>query len=206
MSKEIDLKNLHLQSAPVQLLVLLLIVAVIMLLGYLAFFKNQWDEYKLAVEQEDKLKAEFVTKADKAANRENLEQELVLIQESTAVLLRQLPTGPEIPNLIQEMHQAAAKNGLVMNFFRPMQTEIDGPIERLPFSFSVTGSHGQIANFTKDVGRMSRIVTVSNLQIANADTKDLSGAKLTFDAIANTYKALDASEMASAASAASAPQ
>lgn len=200
MSKEIDFKNLHLQSKPIQLGVALLVAIVILILGYVLFFKTQWEEYQLLVEEENKLKEEFTTKAGKAANRENLEQELVLIQQSTDVLLRQLPTSAEIPNLIQEMHQAAAKNGLVMNAVLPLQTEIEGPIERLPFAFAVTGSHEQIANFSRDVGKMSRIVTLSNLQLTNADNKDLSGRKLNFDAIANTYKALDVSQTASAAS------
>lgn len=204
---EIDLKNLHLQSKPIQLLVALLLAAVIVLLGYLLFFKDQWSEYQTMVEKEETLKSEFSNKAVQAANRENLEQELILIQQSTDILLKQLPTNAEIPGLIQEMHQAAAKNGLVMNAVTPLQTAVEGPIERLPFAFSVTGTHQQIADFSRDIGKMSRIVTLSNLQIANSDTKDLSGSKLNLDAIANTYKALDTAAEASAASAvASAPK
>lgn len=200
MSKEIDLKNLHLQAKPIQLGVALLVAAVILVVGYLLFFKAQWEEYQVAVEKEEQLKQEYSQKAAKAANRENLEQELLLIQQSTDVLLRQLPTSAEIANLIQEMHQAAAKNGLVMNSVTPLQSAVEGPIERLPFAFSVTGNHRQISDFSRDIGKMSRIVTLSNLQISNFDAKDTSGNKLNFDAIANTYKALDVSEIASAAS------
>ncbi|MDK4590207.1 type 4a pilus biogenesis protein PilO, partial [Kingella kingae] len=61
------------------------------------------------------------------------------------------------------------------------------------------------AQFVRDVGQMSRIVTLANISLSQAtDDKNKGQGKLVFTAMANTYKALDVSEMASAASAASA--
>ena len=92
-----------------------------------------------------------------------------------------------------------------MSAIAPEQKVTEGPVERLPFSISVTGNYDQIAQFVRDVGQMSRIVTLANISLSQAtDDKSKGQGKLVFTAMANTYKALDVSEMASAASAASA--
>ena len=204
---EIDFKKLHLQSKGIQIGAMLILAVTLVALGYFAFFQGQWDEYQQAVEQEDKLKSEYSTKAIQAANLENLQKELVLIEASTSKLLKQLPTDPEIPSLIQELHQAAAKNGLTMNSVVPQNSVKENPIERLPFAISVSGEYEQLAGFMRDVGKMSRIVTLANVNLVGSNdpkaAKD-SKSKLTLTALANTYKAMDLVSEASGAAAASA--
>lgn len=199
-----DVNKLHLQPKPVQLLLAIALAALLVGIGYFALFQSQLEELTVAQEKEEQLKQEFTEKAIRAASLDNLKLELEQIQESTRVLLKQLPTSAEIPTLIQELHQAAAKNGLTMSLVTPEAKVIEGPIERLPFSISVAGNYEQIAQFARDVGQMSRIVTLANITLT-AGEGDNKG-KLVFTAMANTYKALDASEVASAASSASAAQ
>lgn len=187
---EIDLKNLHNQSKAVQLAIALLISIAIVVFGYFYMFSDQIDEYNAATEKEAQLKETFEQKSALAANLGNLKEELVLIEQTIAVLLKQLPTDAQIPNLIQEMHQAATKNGLIMNNVTPQKPVNEGQIQRLPFTISVSGSHDQIANFSRDIGRISRIVVLSNISIKNADNNK-DGNKLTLSALANTYKATD---------------
>ena len=193
------------QNKPVQVLIALCLAAVILVAAYFAVFQGQWDEYKTKQDEEETLKTEYTAKSILAANLENLEKELVLIEESIDVLLKQLPTEAEIPGLIQEMHQAAAKNNLTMSNVTPGQIVIEKPIERLPIAISVTGSYEQIAQFVRDIGKMSRIVTLANINLSSVDksAKD-DGSKLTFTATANTYKAMvfskDASDASDAAS------
>lgn len=198
----IDINKLYLQGKGVQLAFALLITLAILVVGYFLLFSDQIDEYKSAQTKEETLKDEFTQKSQMAASLENLKEELRLIESSTNVLLKQLPTDAQIPSLIQEMHQAAAKNGLTMNNVTPQPAVSDDQIQRLPFAISLTGTHEQIINFTRDVGRMSRIVTLSDLFLRNADDKNISGSKLTFSALANTYKAMEltASSAASAIS------
>ena len=199
-----DVNKLHLQPKPVQLLLAIALAALLVGVGYFALFQSQLEELTVAQEKEEQLKQEFTEKAIRAASLDNLKLELEQIQESTRVLLKQLPTSAEIPTLIQELHQAAAKNGLTMSLVTPEAKVIEGPIERVPFSISVSGNYEQIAQFARDVGQMSRIVTLANITLVTGEG-DNKG-KLVFTAMANTYKALDASEVASAASSASAAQ
>ena len=205
MSNKFDINKLHLQPKPVQFLAAIVVAGVLVVIGYFVFFQTQWTELTDAQAKEEELKTEYSEKSIRAASLDNLKLELQQIEASTQVLLKQLPTSAEIPTLIQELHQAAAKNGLTMSAIAPEQKVTEGPVERLPFSISVTGNYDQIAQFVRDVGQMSRIVTLANISLSQAtDDKSKGQGKLVFTAMANTYKALNVSEMASAASAASA--
>lgn len=202
---EIDFKQLHLQSKSIQFACALILAAIIIGLGYLLLFSEQYTEYQNAQAKEVTLKEDFSKKSVQAANLPNLKEELRLIEETINDLLKQLPTDAQIPSLIQEMHQAAANNGLTMNNVTPQPAINDGQIQRLPFAISLTGNHAQLVNFTRDLGRVSRIVTLSDMSLKNTDSKDKSGNKLTFSALANTYKALDASAPTAASNATPTP-
>ena len=108
-------------------------------------------------------------------------------------MLKQLPTDAEIPNLIQELHQAGSTNGLRLDSVAPLQPENDGPIQKLPYQISITGKYSQISQFTRDVGDLSRIITLDSLKLVNA-SEDQEGkgnkGELTLSAIATTYKAV----------------
>lgn len=205
---EIDVKKLYLQNVVVQFFIAICLAIALLVIGYFLIFQGQWDSYQSSVDKEVELKKEYEKKSIQAANLDSLKQELVDLEASIAVLLKQLPTTAEVPTLLQELHQAAAKNGLTMSSVVQRPAVAEKPIERLPFSISVVGSYEQIAQFARDVGEMSRIVTLSNITFEIPNNKDKGNVgKLMFSAVANTYKAMEASDeqkMASAASAASA--
>lgn len=207
---EIDVKKLYLQNVLVQIFIAICLAIILVVVGYFLVFQGQWESYQSNVSKEVELKKEYEKKSIQAANLDNLKQELVDLEDSISVLLKQLPTTAEVPTLLQELHQAAAKNGLTMSSVIQRPPVAEKPIERLPFSISLVGRYEQIAQFARDVGQMSRIVTLSNItfEIPNNSGKDKENAgKLMFSAVANTYKAMEASDeqrMASAASAAEA--
>lgn len=201
----IDVNKLHMQNKAVQLLIALGLAVFLVAIGYFAVFQSQWDEFQVARNEEEQLKQQFTSKSIEAASLDNLKEELRLIKESITILLKQLPTSAEVPTLLQELHQAAAKNNLTMSTFTAKPSVTEGVVERLPFSMSLSGSHEQIAKFARDVGRMSRIVTLSNIELSSSDFAKNSGTAtkengtLTFSALANTYKAMDVAESASGA-------
>ena len=86
-----------------------------------------------------------------------------------------------------------------MDSVAPLQPENDGPIQKLPYQISITGKYSQISQFTRDVGDLSRIITLDSLKLVNAgEDKEGKGTKgeLTLSAIATTYKARPAEEIA----------
>ena len=204
MAQKIDLNTLYKQNKLVQLGAGIVIVVLLLIAGYFALFKGQWEEYESLQQKEEQLKQDYQSKADQAANLPVLKDELEKIRTAFNVLLKQLPTDAEIPNLIQELHQAGAKNSMSMNIVKPLPpVDLDNE-QHLPYEISISGRYEHIEHFIRDVGRLSRIVTLDKINLAPADAKDSNGI-LTLTANANTYKALPQSE-ASTASAASAPQ
>lgn len=192
--KNIDTKNLHLLSMPAKLVLASLVVVGVLAAGYLALFSNQLETLDGAVQKETELKETYTQKSIEAANLDNLKEELAAIRSSFNVLLKQLPTDAEIPNLIQELHQAGATNGLRMDSVVPQTPVNDGPIQALPYEIAITGKYGQISQFARDVGKLSRIITLESLKIGSS--KDEKSNLLTLSATANTYKARPAEEVA----------
>lgn len=183
-SKSLDLNTAYLWPAPVKLLLGVIIVVAILAVGWFAQYKGQKETLDAAKAQEEKLKVEFDKKAKRAASLPHLKKELADLEEQFAILVKQLPTDAEIPNLIQELNQAGSNNSLQMSSTRPLPAQKDGPVEILPYSISTTGTYDQFTKFAKDVGSLSRIVVLNAVNVTTG-----RDGKLVLNARANTYKA-----------------
>ncbi|MBH5329684.1 type 4a pilus biogenesis protein PilO [Eikenella sp. S3360] len=197
MAQNFDLNTLYKQNKLIQLGAGIAIVVLLLTAGYFALFQSQWEELGTLEQKEEELKTEYQNKANQAANLPVLKDELEKIRTAFNVLLKQLPTDAEIPNLIQELHQAGAKNSMRMNSVKPLDPIDLDNVQQLPYEISISGNYEQIAQFVRDVGRLSRIVTLDKINLVPSDAKDSNGL-LTLTANANTYKALAPSETAAA--------
>lgn len=201
--KAIDLNSLPQQSKPVQLGIAGAIIVIILILAYFFVYSGLNGQISQLREEEEKLKQTYTEKSRQAAHLDALKAELDSINGSFNILLKQLPTQAEIPNLIQELHECATKNGLNMDSVTPAKvqnTESDNQtdkkseqqiIQTLPYNITLTGNYNQISQFLRDVGKLSRIVTLNSIVIKRNE-KDNT---LTLNAVANTYKALTDAEI-----------
>ena len=162
--KNIDLQNPHLLNAPAKFTIAGLVVGVLAI-GYFGVFKGQLETLSSEETKEVELKKTYTKKSIEAASLANLQAELSSIRSAFDVLLKQLPTDAEIPTLIQELHQAGATNGLRLDSVLPQAPVNDGPIQKLPYEIAITGKYNQISQFTRDVGKLSRIITLESLKI-----------------------------------------
>nr|WP_279038211.1 type 4a pilus biogenesis protein PilO [Snodgrassella alvi] len=208
MAKNIDLKAINLnslpqQSKPIQLGIAGAIIVIILILAYFFVYSGLNEQISQLRQEEETLKQTYTEKSRQAAHLDALKAELDSINGSFNILLKQLPTQAEIPNLIQELHECATKNGLNMDSVTPAQvqnTESDKQtdkkselqvIQTLPYNITLTGNYNQISQFLRDVGKLSRIVTLNSIVIKRNE-KDNT---LTLNAVANTYKALTDAEI-----------
>lgn len=197
--KAIDFKNLPYQSRLVQLGMGAVIIIVIVILAYLFIYNDSSERINQLKQEEETLKESYAEKSAKAANLDKLKAELDQINGLFQVLLKQLPTTAEIPNLLQELHECASKNGLTMDSITPApiihtnsaEGEEQQVIETLPYNITLTGNYDQITQFVRDVGKLSRIVTINSITLSRNEKEN----KYTLVAIANTYKALNDNEM-----------
>ena len=197
--KQLDVQNLYLLNMPSKLLLAGLLIVGMLALGYVGVFKDQIETLNTQEAKEDELKETFTRKSIQAASLNNLKAELASIRSAFDVFVETIADRRGNPNLIQELHQAGSTNGLRLDSVAPLQPENDGPIQKLPYQISITGKYSQISQFTRDVGDLSRIITLDSLKLVNAgEDKEGKGNKgeLTLSAIATTYKARPAEEIA----------
>lgn len=206
----LDFNNLHLLNLPARLFIALLAVAAILGGGYAGLFKSQLESLEEYEAKGTELKNTYKQKSIDAASLDNLKEELAAIRSAFNIMLKQLPTDSEIPNLVQELHQAGSSNGLRLDSVIPQPPVDDGPIQRLPYSISITGNYNQISQFTRDVGSLSRIITLESLKITqsaeNGGGADGKSSILNLSAIATTYKAKSIEELAAQQQAAEAAE
>ena len=199
--KAIDLKNLPYQSRFVQLAIGLVILILILTIAYLFMYSDSSERINQLKQEEETLKESYIEKSAKAANLDRLKAELDQINGLFQVLLKQLPTTAEIPNLLQELHECASKNGVTMESITPApaihtnsaggEGESQQVIETLPYNITITGNYNQITQFVRDIGKLSRIVTINSITLKPNE----KGDKYTLIAVANTYKALTDEEI-----------
>lgn len=198
--KNLDIQNLYLLNPAAKFVLAALAIAGVLAVGYAAVFREQLETLSTQEEREAELKETYTKKSIEAASLDNLKAELASIRSSFDILLKQLPTDAEIPTLIQELHQAGSANGLRLDSVVPQVPVNDGPIQKLPYEISITGKYNQINQFARDVGGLSRIITLESLKISQVsdgkNSKDIKNDTLILRAIATTYKARPADEVA----------
>jgi type IV pilus assembly protein PilO len=162
-------------------------------LGWVVLVSSAADELEAARNVEPGLKDNFRAKLGQAVNLSELRKQKQQVQEYVTQLERQLPGKAEMDALLSDINQAGIGRGLQFELFRPGQVEIKDYYAVLPITVRVTGRFHDIGAFTADVANLSRIVTLHNLAIV--PTKDPAGT-LAMDAVARTYRYLDAVELA----------
>jgi type IV pilus assembly protein PilO len=175
-----------------KLAALLGIVIAIPVAGYFLDTQEQLDELERGAQDEKKLKDEYLSKKKQAVNLDLHRQQLREIDTQFGALLRQLPNRSQMDALLVDINQAGLGRGLQFELFRPAATEITREFyAELPIQVKVTGTYHDMGAFASDVGQLSRIVTLNDVQIQAG--KD---GVLTMDATARTFRYLDDEEIA----------
>ena len=112
-------------------------------------------------------------------------------------MLRQLPNKTDIESLLVDLSQTSVASGLEVKFFKP-ETEIPREFyAEYPIRISVTGQYHQFGQFISGLAALPRIVTLSNIDIKQTDTKNAEqniASKLKMDLMATTYRYLEEDE------------
>lgn len=170
-------------------LYLIVTTAVVVALWFV-WLSDASDELTLEQEKEVKLRDEYKVKLAKAVNLEALKKQREQVQQYVTQLEKQLPSKAEMDALLSDINQAGIGRSLQFELFRPGQVVVREYYAELPISVRVTGRYHDIGSFASDISNLSRIVTINNMTIAPARDGALS-----MDAIAKTFRYLDAEEV-----------
>ena len=181
----------------VKLVALLGLFIAILVAGYAADWSDQLTALDNGKKEEEKQKDDFVKKKTQSVNLDAHKQQLREIDQVFGTLLKQLPNKSEMDALIIDINQAGLGRGLQFELFKPAQFEsMQDFYAELPIQIRVVGSYHDIGAFASDVSRLSRIVTLNNMNIVIPAGKDPS--TLAMETTAKTFRYLDEEEVAKA--------
>ena len=191
-----DIRRLNLREVgnwPIlpKLVILTAIVVVIVALGGLLDWKDQYEALEQDRVEETKLKDQYSQKKAKAINFDLYVQQLKEVEQSFGALVKQLPNRAEIDALLTDINQAGLGRGLTFELFKPAsQEKMEDFYAELPISIRITGNYHDMGAFASDVAQLPRIVTLNDVAIAN------DKGTLTLEAVAKTFRYLDEEEVA----------
>lgn len=181
-----DLQSLGNAPTPIKAIVVALILCLILGAGYYFSISNKLDELTSAENKEEELKHQLERQASKAANIEGYKEQLAEMQTEFGAMLRQLPSGTEIPAVILDVSQTGLASGLKILLFKP-QSEINkGFYAEKPIQIQVSGTYHQMANFSSGIAALPRIVTLHDIKLKPGNKEN----ELVMDVTAKTYRYL----------------
>lgn len=151
----------------------------------------QLEELAAAQEQEGQLRQEWLGKKRQAINLEAHKKQLEEINRTFGALLRQLPNASEVEKLLIDINQAGVGQGLQFDLFQPQGEVRRDFYAELPIKIKLQGTYHELGAFAGDIAKLSRIVTLNDIEISVV--KD---ATLSFNAVAKTFRYLDENEIA----------
>jgi type IV pilus assembly protein PilO len=134
----------------------------------------------------------------RAENRGLFESELEQLEADLKQALKELPDDREIPGLLSEIDALARKSGLEVRKFQPLPEATREYYAEVPVQIVMAGSFHEIAIFFDRVGKMSRIVSVSDI-VLKSPVETGSETTLTVEGKVVTYRFLTEEEMKRAA-------
>jgi len=187
--KQLDPKQIGSWPIPVQLVVLLSIMALLIALGYFQIWSPQLEQIEAGKQKEEELKQVFLDKKAKAVNLDAYKQQLLEIEQSFGAMLKQLPKKSEVDALLTEINQVGLGRGLQFQLFKPEPEELKTETAELPVTIKIAGSYHDLAAFVSDVAQLSRIVTLGDMSLE--PDKEFG---MVLGTTARTYRYLDAEE------------
>jgi type IV pilus assembly protein PilO len=175
----------------------LAVALAVVAIAWFAMLSASTDELEGVRQREPNLKEQYRNRLAQAVNLNELRKQKLQVQEYVTQLEKQLPGKAEMDALLSDINQAGIGRGLQFELFRPGQVQVKDYYAELPIAIKVTGRYHDVGAFAADVANLSRIVTLKNLAITPVATRDSAATgNLSMEAMAHTYRYLDANEVA----------
>ncbi len=134
---------------------------------------------KKTMAEQARLERDFTEKQAIANDLNRFRKEKELLEQRLAEALAELPEEKNIDELLQLFQDRAQKAGLEIATITPEAEKSEGFYARIPIPMTVTGNFHEIATFFDSLGRLRRIVNVSDISMTAP--KDVGG-KMVVDA------------------------
>ncbi|NEZ03044.1 type 4a pilus biogenesis protein PilO [Wenzhouxiangella sp. XN201] len=190
--RDLDYSNIGSASTGVKVLLLGLLALVILIGGYFYIVKDKRETLAERERTESELKQEFSTKQEKAANLEAYKAQLAEMEEMLEVMLRQLPSRTEMPELLVDISQTALGAGIDNELFEPRAEIKRDFYAEQPINVRMVGTYHEFGNFVSSVASLSRVVILTMRDISLQPVEGTG--RLRLEGVVTTYRYLDDTE------------
>jgi type IV pilus assembly protein PilO len=121
---------------------------------------------KKTIIEQARLERDFTEKQAIANDLNRFRKEKELLEQRLAEALSELPEEKNIDELLQLFQDRAQKAGLEIGTIAPQPERVEGFYARIPIPMTVSGNFHEIATFFDSLGRLQRIVNVSDITMA----------------------------------------
>lgn len=173
--------------------VILAVCIAVLVAGYYLDTKDVEHSLQKAASQESTLKTKFEKGQRRAVNLSAYQEQMREMEESFGTMLRQLPSRTEVADLLIDITQTGLASGLEFELFEPKGEIPQEFYAELPITLKIMGEYHKFGEFVSGVAALPRIVTLHEINLMKDKE---SGGKMTFEAIAKTYRYLDEDEIA----------
>jgi type IV pilus assembly protein PilO len=98
-------------------------------------------------------------------NEKTLLQQAARSEQSLQIMRQLVPTGNEVPTLLEQVSTAARRVGLDVGEIQPQPVTPGDQFDTYRYSLKVMGDYHSIAEFLTNVGSLTRIITPVNLKL-----------------------------------------
>lgn len=187
---DIDFENIGGWPNQVKTFFAILLALSVFAVGYFFVVSDAIDVYKAEQNKEVQLRDDFKNKYQLAANLKLYREQLAIMEEQFAELLKMLPSENEMPGLLDDLTFAATDAGLrIKSLNWEPEIERDFYIE-FPIKMSVTGDYHQIGHMVSGVAKLPRIVSLHDFTIKRDEAGNLA-----MDILAKTYRFKEGAEL-----------
>ena len=180
---DLDIQQIDVWPSSVKNFLLVLVLVFIVATGYFFKIKALREQDFSAARQEIKLLEQYQNKAFQAANLDAYRLQMIALDETFGVLLKQLPKDTEVPGLLEDITEVAYGSGLSMKSISLQPERASEFYIELPIKIDVIGDYHDFGAFVSGVAALPRIVTLHDYSI-----KKSNGALLNLVIEAKTYR------------------
>ncbi len=155
---------------------------------YLLAISDLKDEIVKQDAQIKRLEDELIQKQSIANNLNEYRRQKEVLEQRLAEALTELPNDANIDELLTQLNEVGVKSGLALTSVEPGTEAKEGSFySKIPVKLQLSGNYGEIASFFDAVGRLKRIVNISDIAL-KSPTKQGDKVVLKADCLATTFR------------------
>ena len=149
------------------------------------------DEMKVRQDQLKSLQADIAKGQATARQLPQFRSEVADLQARLDSLRAVLPEEKDAADLLHRMQIAASQSNLEIKSFKPNPVVTKQLHAEWPITLELEGTYHNLALFFDKVGKLPRIVNITNVDIKNVSTPTAGGPTITATCTATTFVLLD---------------